>query len=145
MVLMSDPFRRVVVATFWDLLGSNSSMSVCDFDSLWNIACLVGGLEPPRSYTSFARCVRPRPASSGGRLEGGRPIPAVFDLFAVSNHMGVIGNGHYTALVRDWDGDGMSKNWYACDDDHCQPVSEDRVKTSNAYVLFYRRRPPCSR
>jgi len=29
--------------------------------------------------------------------------------------------------------------WYNFDDNHVSPVSEDRIKTSAAYVLFYRR------
>ncbi|CAH2062725.1 unnamed protein product [Thlaspi arvense] len=29
--------------------------------------------------------------------------------------------------------------WYDFDDSHVSPISEDRIKTSAAYVLFYRR------
>lgn len=29
--------------------------------------------------------------------------------------------------------------WYHFDDSHVSPVSEDEIKTSAAYVLFYRR------
>lgn len=68
-------------------------------------------------------------------------MPSLYDLFAVSNHMGGMGHGHYTAFVRDWEGSGMSRQWFVCDDQDCRPVEEDRVRTAAAYVLFYRRRP----
>lgn len=68
-------------------------------------------------------------------------MSAMYDLFAVSNHMGGMAHGHYTAYVRDWEGSGMSAKWHVCDDDDCRPVAESRVRTSHAYVLFYRRRP----
>lgn len=31
------------------------------------------------------------------------------------------------------------KRWFEFDDDRVYPVSEDRIKTSAAYVLFYKR------
>lgn len=69
-------------------------------------------------------------------------MSALYDLFAVSNHMGGMGHGHYTAFVRDWEGAGMSKHWHLCDDHECRPVAdESRVRSAHAYVLFYRRRP----
>lgn len=56
-------------------------------------------------------------------------------LYAVSNHYGGMGGGHYTAYVHhQWE-----NRWYDFDDNHVAPVSEDKVKTSAAYVLFYRR------
>ncbi|KAL5808588.1 hypothetical protein ACOSQ3_029279 [Xanthoceras sorbifolium] len=57
-------------------------------------------------------------------------------LYAISNHYGVMGGGHYTAFV-----DLGRKRWYEFDDDKVYPVSEDNIKTSAAYVLFYRRIP----
>ncbi|GAB2272615.1 hypothetical protein Dimus_007437 [Dionaea muscipula] len=54
-------------------------------------------------------------------------------LYAVSNHYGVMGGGHYTALV------SHGNRWYEFDDSSVSPISEDKIKTSAAYVLFYRR------
>ena len=69
-------------------------------------------------------------------------IPAVYDLFGVTNHYGRMGFGHYTAFCRQWDTDeGMSKEWTLFDDSRAnQKVEEEDVITSAAYVLFYRRR-----
>uniref|UniRef100_A0A2P2M494 Ubiquitin carboxyl-terminal hydrolase n=4 Tax=Rhizophora mucronata TaxID=61149 RepID=A0A2P2M494_RHIMU len=55
-------------------------------------------------------------------------------LYAISNHYGSMGGGHYTAFVNH----GYGK-WYEFDDDNVYPVGEDRIKSFAAYVLFYRR------
>ncbi|PIN07052.1 Ubiquitin C-terminal hydrolase [Handroanthus impetiginosus] len=55
-------------------------------------------------------------------------------LYAISNHYGSMGGGHYTAFVRHG-GD----RWYDFDDSSVSPISEDKIRTSAAYVLFYRK------
>jgi len=35
--------------------------------------------------------------------------------------------------------DERKKGWYDFDDRHVGPIAEDSIKTSAAYVLFYRR------
>lgn len=55
-------------------------------------------------------------------------------LYAVSNHYGSMGGGHYTAFVHHG-----GHRWYDFDDSHVYPINEDKVKTGAAYVLFYRR------
>ncbi|KAI4348860.1 hypothetical protein L6164_009529 [Bauhinia variegata] len=55
-------------------------------------------------------------------------------LYAISCHYGCLGGGHYTAFVR------VGQNtWYEFDDSRVSPVSEETIKTSAAYVLFYKR------
>lgn len=58
-----------------------------------------------------------------------------YRLYAISNHYGNMGGGHYTASIYHEDGNG----WYKFDDDCVTPMSEDNIKTPAAYVLFYRR------
>ena len=66
---------------------------------------------------------------------------ALYDLFAVCNHYGRMGFGHYHAYARDWLVDGkLSPNWANFDDDDVRSVSEDHVQSSGAYILFYKRR-----
>ncbi|CAA0836022.1 ubiquitin-specific protease 8 [Striga hermonthica] len=60
--------------------------------------------------------------------------PHRYMLYAISNHYGSMGGGHYTAFVHHG-GD----RWYDFDDSHVSPISVDKIKTSAAYVLFYRR------
>jgi len=69
-----------------------------------------------------------------------RPAPAIYDLFAVTNHYGRMGFGHYTAFARNWDiGDG---SWSLFDDSMVRPVAEADIVSSAAYILFYQRRLP---
>lgn len=56
-----------------------------------------------------------------------------YRLYAISNHYGCMGGGHYTALV------SHGNRWYEFNDSLVEPVREKDVKTSAAYVLFYRR------
>ncbi|KAI9094255.1 hypothetical protein K1719_021309 [Acacia pycnantha] len=55
-------------------------------------------------------------------------------LYAISNHYGSMGGGHYTAFVHHG-GD----RWYDFDDSHVYPINQEKIKSSAAYVLFYRR------
>ena len=58
-----------------------------------------------------------------------------YDLFAVSQHYGGMGGGHYTAVCKNIDG-----KWYEYDDSDCSPISQNQIITNAAYVLFYRRK-----
>nr|TKR75027.1 ubiquitin carboxyl-terminal hydrolase 9-like isoform X3 [Populus alba] len=58
-----------------------------------------------------------------------------YELFAISNHYGGLGGGHYTAFAKLID----ENRWYSFDDSRVSPVNEDDIKTSAAYVLFYQR------
>ncbi len=50
--------------------------------------------------------------------------PILYDLYAVSNHFGNMGFGHYTAYVKNKD------NWYQMDDSNVSKVKEDDVAGS---------------
>ncbi|KAJ3415870.1 CSN-associated deubiquitinating enzyme Ubp12 [Chytridiales sp. JEL 0842] len=60
----------------------------------------------------------------------------IYDLYAVSNHFGGLGGGHYTAYAKN----GLDNQWYNFDDSHVSKTSEDSVMTPAAYLLFYQRR-----
>lgn len=63
--------------------------------------------------------------------------PLIYDCYAVSNHFGGLGGGHYTAYAKNIHND----TWYDFDDSHASPVSSPQnVITSAAYSLFYRLR-----
>jgi len=59
--------------------------------------------------------------------------PPVYELFAISNHSGGLGGGHYTAFAKNKD----NGTWYLFNDNACKPVDESQIKTTAAYVLFY--------
>ena len=60
-----------------------------------------------------------------------RPI---YDLFAVSNHYGGVGGGHYTATAKNGD------KWYDFNDSSVRSCSSSSICGSGAYILFYQRR-----
>ncbi|CAN6834887.1 unnamed protein product [Brassica oleracea] len=61
----------------------------------------------------------------------------LYELYAVCNHDGGIGLGHYTAYAKMIDDDN---EWYCYDDSLVSPVDESEIKSKAAYLLFYRRR-----
>ncbi|CAG9317700.1 unnamed protein product [Blepharisma stoltei] len=62
----------------------------------------------------------------------------LYDLFAVVNHSGNLGSGHYTSYCL-----ANNKTWLFYDDDKVYEVTgdlEEELITPRAYILFYRRR-----
>jgi len=59
----------------------------------------------------------------------------VYDLYAVTNHFGSLNGGHYTAYGKNIDG-----NWYNFNDGSVGDANSERVQSSAAYILFYKRR-----
>lgn len=59
----------------------------------------------------------------------------VYELYAISNHYGGLGGGHYTAYAKLVE----ENRWYHFDDSHVSAVSESEIKTNAAYLLFYKR------
>ncbi|KAE8147670.1 hypothetical protein BDV25DRAFT_159842 [Aspergillus avenaceus] len=60
-----------------------------------------------------------------------------YDLFAVDNHYGGLGGGHYTAYAKNF----MSGQWNEYNDSSVsRPIDPQSVVTPAAYLLFYRRR-----
>jgi hypothetical protein len=66
-------------------------------------------------------------------------VSTKYDLFAVSNHMGGLGGGHYTAYVK-----AQDESWWLMNDGVCTRVDknneESEIVSAFAYVLFYKRR-----
>lgn len=59
---------------------------------------------------------------------------AIYDLYAVSQHYGSCGGGHYTAICKN------NGRWYDFNDSSVSASSESSVVNAAAYLLFYRRR-----
>lgn len=59
---------------------------------------------------------------------------AMYELYAVVNHIGGMGSGHYTAYVK------KAGRWTCCNDDRVHAISEEDVVSANAYLLFYARK-----
>lgn len=59
---------------------------------------------------------------------------ANYELYAVSQHYGSTGGGHYTAVGK------KNEKWYDFNDSSVSPTSENNVVSPSAYLLFYRRK-----
>ncbi|KAF5351330.1 hypothetical protein D9758_008023 [Tetrapyrgos nigripes] len=59
--------------------------------------------------------------------------PYRYDLYGVTNHVGNLSSGHYTAFVASRD------KWMYCDDSVVKTVDSKQVVSQKAYVLFYKR------
>ena len=62
--------------------------------------------------------------------------PPVYDLYAVSEHIGGMGGGHYTAKCYN----AESQTWYSFNDSTVSRTTADQTVTGQAYVLFYKRK-----
>ncbi|WWC64842.1 uncharacterized protein I303_107456 [Kwoniella dejecticola CBS 10117] len=60
----------------------------------------------------------------------------IYDLYAVDNHFGGMGGGHYTAFCRN----RVDDQWYNYDDSRVSKADVQSVQSRAAYLLFYRRR-----
>ncbi|AOA63771.1 Ubiquitin carboxyl-terminal hydrolase 12 [Komagataella phaffii CBS 7435] len=60
----------------------------------------------------------------------------IYDLFAVDNHFGGLGGGHYTSYVKNH----IDHKWYYFDDARVSAAEPEQAIKGSAYLLFYRRR-----
>ena len=59
----------------------------------------------------------------------------MYDLICVSNHIGGMHGGHYTAYCK-----SAADEWYCFDDSSVRKMSEDDIVSSSAYFLVYESR-----
>ncbi|CCF58753.1 hypothetical protein KAFR_0F01560 [Kazachstania africana CBS 2517] len=64
------------------------------------------------------------------------PRGTVYDLYAVDNHYGGLGGGHYTAYVKNF----IDNKWYYFDDSRVYETDPEKSVSGSAYLLFYLRR-----
>jgi len=63
-----------------------------------------------------------------------------YELYAVSNHFGSLGGGHYIAHAKN----KKDGKWYRFDDSSVQHIDNSKIKSSSAYMLFYQRKDTVS-
>ena len=101
---------------------------------------LAARLRHPRHRCNWSICTQVTFPTEGLDLspfasEDRRSIPAVYDLFATTDHLGASGAaGHYVAHRKDPSG------WRTFDDTTHAPTTPERLQGGAAYVLWYRRR-----
>jgi len=59
----------------------------------------------------------------------------IYDLYGICNHSGGLSGGHYTSYVKNANG-----KWYHFNDTTITEINESNLVSSNAYVLFYRKK-----
>ena len=59
-----------------------------------------------------------------------------YELFAIANHYGSMGFGHYTAYAKNY----HNGRWYDFNDSSVSETSESSLVSSSAYVLFYKKK-----
>ncbi|KAJ1955169.1 ubiquitin-specific protease doa4 [Dipsacomyces acuminosporus] len=79
----------------------------------------------PTQHLQMANYVMPD-ARQGGE-------PTNYNLYGVANHYGTLSGGHYTASVFN----GLREQWNYFDDTRVSPISEDKIVTPAAYLLFF--------
>ncbi|EAR94414.2 ubiquitin carboxyl-terminal hydrolase (macronuclear) [Tetrahymena thermophila SB210] len=57
-----------------------------------------------------------------------------YDLYAITNHYGSLGFGHYTAYAQN------NNRWFCFDDSCVRDVTPDQLVSEASYILFYKRR-----
>jgi len=63
-------------------------------------------------------------------------LKAKYELIAISNHMGGLGGGHYTAYAKN----DKDQQWHSFDDGYVGDANVNGVVSRAAYVLIYRRK-----
>jgi ubiquitin carboxyl-terminal hydrolase 4/11/15 len=63
----------------------------------------------------------------------GREGPLRYRLYAVSEHIGGLNSGHYTAHAR------VGEQWYLFDDSAVREAGPSEARNANAYLLHYER------
>ncbi|KAL4511802.1 hypothetical protein ABPG72_012647 [Tetrahymena utriculariae] len=58
----------------------------------------------------------------------------LYDLYAITNHYGSLGFGHYTAYAQN------NNRWFCFDDSSVRDVTPDQLVSDASYILFYKRR-----
>ena len=64
------------------------------------------------------------------------PEPVYYDLIGVSNHYGSLNGGHYTASCKS----PLTGKWHYFNDSNVGACGPNKIITSAAYLLFYRKR-----
>ncbi len=57
-----------------------------------------------------------------------------YELYAISNHFGGLGGGHYTAYAKN------NGEWHSFDDSRVSRAGNKDIVSSAAYILFYERK-----
>ncbi|CAI5709763.1 unnamed protein product [Peronospora effusa] len=128
-----EPHGRLAGLEYWLFLGGKLKTGPTSKQS--ESPHVVGSKQArPGSPRRVSSSALDAPAAGTAAVRGDDGF--LYDLYAVVNHVGVLGGGHYFAYVLS-DHDGK---WKCFNDHQCKDIDEKEVVSSMAYILFYRRR-----
>uniref|UniRef100_A0A8C2Z9U4 ubiquitinyl hydrolase 1 n=1 Tax=Cyclopterus lumpus TaxID=8103 RepID=A0A8C2Z9U4_CYCLU len=59
-------------------------------------------------------------------------LDAIYNLYAISCHSGIMGGGHYVTYAKN-----PKEKWYCYNDSSCKEVQSEEIDADSAYILFY--------
>ncbi|KAM9852934.1 ubiquitin carboxyl-terminal hydrolase 32 [Aulostomus maculatus] len=59
-------------------------------------------------------------------------LEAIYSLYAISCHSGIMGGGHYVTYAKN-----PNEKWYCYNDSSCKEVHSEEIDNDSAYILFY--------
>ncbi|CAK6970338.1 ubiquitin carboxyl-terminal hydrolase 32 isoform X3 [Scomber scombrus] len=59
-------------------------------------------------------------------------LDAIYNLYAISCHSGIMGGGHYVTYAKN-----PNEKWYCYNDSSCKELHSEEIDTDSAYILFY--------
>jgi ubiquitin C-terminal hydrolase len=129
-----EPRGRLSGLEYWLFLGGKLKADPTDGKSEPSPTSDNAKQARPGSPRRVSSSALDAPASATAAVRGDDGF--LYDLYAVVNHVGALGGGHYFAYVlSDYDG-----KWKCFNDHQCKDIDEKEVVSSMAYILFYRRR-----
>ncbi|KAL8019705.1 putative peptidase C19, ubiquitin-specific peptidase, DUSP domain, EF-hand domain pair [Plasmopara halstedii] len=128
-----DPRGQISGLEYWLFLGGKLRVNANDRKSELLLSSCNSKQKKAKALARESTALD-APAAATAVIRGDDTF--LYDLYAVVNHVGALGGGHYFAYVLS-DHDGK---WKCFNDHQCKDIDEKEVVSSMAYILFYRRR-----
>uniref|UniRef100_A0A8C5C041 ubiquitinyl hydrolase 1 n=1 Tax=Gadus morhua TaxID=8049 RepID=A0A8C5C041_GADMO len=64
--------------------------------------------------------------------QGDGALEAMYNLYAISCHSGIMGGGHYVTYAKN-----PNRKWYCYNDSSCKELRSEEIDADSAYILFY--------
>ncbi|CAH0518917.1 unnamed protein product [Peronospora belbahrii] len=129
-----EPRGRLAGLEYWLFLGGKLQAGPTTEKSEFSHTGALKQARPGGFPCRMSSSALNAPAAATAAVRGDDGF--LYDLYAVVNHVGALGGGHYFAYVLS-DHDGK---WKCFNDHQCKDIDDKEVVSSMAYILFYRRR-----
>ncbi|XP_056466996.1 ubiquitin carboxyl-terminal hydrolase 32 isoform X2 [Gadus chalcogrammus] len=95
---------------------------------------LVNGEGAESTLEPTSDCSTESAVDSEGSLlqQGDGALEAMYNLYAISCHSGIMGGGHYVTYAKN-----PNRKWYCYNDSSCKELRSEEIDADSAYILFY--------